>query len=136
MFLVASLNIYWTKVLRTNLEQGHNLFTSFIYNLNLMVRFENEIYFHIKKFLYHIDFEIRRNYNSKHITTNKAPSTNAKMNKWNFYNLIAFYRRHSDDVEIAFSINIYCHNCFDVYCVLLLPERLQQCTYYFSNNCF
>ena len=66
---------------RTNIEQGHNLFTSFIYNLNLMVRFENGIYFHIKKFLYPIDFEIRRNYNSKHITTNKAPSTNAKMNK-------------------------------------------------------
>ena len=73
-----------------------------------MVRFENGTYFHVKKFLCPIDSETRMNYNSKHITKNKVPSTNAKMNKWDFYNLIAFYRRHSDEGEIAFSIIFYC----------------------------
>ena len=68
-------------MLKTNLEQGHNLFTSFIYNFNLMVRFKNGIYFHIKQFLYAINSEMRMNYNSQHITINKAPSTNVKMNK-------------------------------------------------------
>ena len=84
-----------------------------------MVRVENGIYFLIKKFACPIDFEKRSNYSSKHITTNKAPSLNAKMYKYDLYNLIAFYKRHPGDGEIAFSINIYCHNCFDVYCSLL-----------------